>query len=145
MLANRSMPPGTVIPVLQYPDVGEAAGWLCRAFGFTERLRIGDHRTQIDVGDQAAVVVAHGPSPRSLGSTATVSLMIRTADAGRQLERAQALGAEIASPLQDQPYGERQFSVRDPGGYVWTFSETTGDVDPASWGGEWLTARGGAG
>ena len=35
---NRSMPPGVIIPELPYPDVREAANWLCRSFGFTERL-----------------------------------------------------------------------------------------------------------
>jgi uncharacterized glyoxalase superfamily protein PhnB len=38
MLANRSMPPCTVIPELAYPDVGQAIEWLCDAFGFTLRL-----------------------------------------------------------------------------------------------------------
>jgi hypothetical protein len=39
VLANRSMPASTVIPVLGYDDVGEAIEWLCEAFGFTERWR----------------------------------------------------------------------------------------------------------
>jgi hypothetical protein len=34
VLANRSMPASTVIPVLGYDDVGEAIEWLCEAFGF---------------------------------------------------------------------------------------------------------------
>lgn len=44
--ANRSMPASAVIPVLAYPDVREAVAWLCRAFGFVERLRIGDENAQ---------------------------------------------------------------------------------------------------
>jgi uncharacterized glyoxalase superfamily protein PhnB len=51
MLANRSMPPCTVTPELAYPDVGQAIEWLCDAFGFTLRLRIGNHRTQLNAGD----------------------------------------------------------------------------------------------
>jgi uncharacterized glyoxalase superfamily protein PhnB len=35
------MPRSTVIPVLAYPDVGEAVEWLCETFGFTERWRPG--------------------------------------------------------------------------------------------------------
>jgi hypothetical protein len=46
MITNRSMPPGTIIPELAYPDVREAARLLCRAFGFRERLRIANHRVQ---------------------------------------------------------------------------------------------------
>ena len=45
------MPPGTIIPELVYPDLGEAVAWLCSAFGFSERLRIGSHRCQLRFGD----------------------------------------------------------------------------------------------
>ena len=59
MLTNRSAPPATVTPVLFYPDVREAVAWLERAFGFGERVRIGDdHRAQLRVGDDASIVVA---------------------------------------------------------------------------------------
>ena len=47
---NRSFPPGTVVPELAYPDVGQAIAWLCRAFGFRERLRIADHRSSRSAG-----------------------------------------------------------------------------------------------
>jgi hypothetical protein len=40
MLMNRSIPSSVVIPVLEYPDVREAVDWLCRTFGFVERLRL---------------------------------------------------------------------------------------------------------
>ena len=46
-LRNRSMAPGVIIPELDYEDVNAAAAWLCRAFGFEERLRIASHRVQI--------------------------------------------------------------------------------------------------
>jgi uncharacterized glyoxalase superfamily protein PhnB len=38
------MPPSILIPELAYPDVRQAVDWLCRCFGFVERLRIADHR-----------------------------------------------------------------------------------------------------
>lgn len=47
---NRSMPEATVIPVLHYTDVRRAAAWLCEAFGFRERLRMGTHRIQLLAG-----------------------------------------------------------------------------------------------
>jgi uncharacterized glyoxalase superfamily protein PhnB len=56
MLTNRSMPECTVIPVLSYPDVSQAIDWLCQAFGFTLRLRIGDHRAQLAIGSGAIVI-----------------------------------------------------------------------------------------
>ena len=65
MRPNRSMPDCTVIPELAYPDVGAAAAWLCRAYGFQVRLRIEDeHRIQLAVGDGAVVLVAL-QAPRS--------------------------------------------------------------------------------
>ena len=46
MRQNRSIPNSTIIPVLTYPDVRAAVAWLEAAFGFTERLRIGEsHRS----------------------------------------------------------------------------------------------------
>jgi hypothetical protein len=45
-----------VILVLIYPDVREAVAWLS-AFGFVERVRIGDnHRAQLRFGDGALIV-----------------------------------------------------------------------------------------
>src|SRR2546427_7558514 len=63
MRTNRSMPSSTVIPVLVYPDAAEAVDWLCSTFGFTERLRIGSHRSQLTVGDGSIVVAAGPPRP----------------------------------------------------------------------------------
>jgi hypothetical protein len=33
------------------------------------------------------------------------------------------------------PFGERQYTAADPGGHVWTVSQTIADVDPRDWGG----------
>jgi hypothetical protein len=40
--SDRSIPEATVVPVLVYPDVRAAVDWLSRAFGFSERVRIGE-------------------------------------------------------------------------------------------------------
>ena len=46
-------------PVLIYPDVCAAVAWLETAFGFEERVRIGEaHRSQLGVGQDGAVIVA---------------------------------------------------------------------------------------
>jgi hypothetical protein len=57
MKANRSIPAATVVPVLIYPDVREAVAWPSDAFGFVERVQIGeDHRSQLSIGDGAVIV-----------------------------------------------------------------------------------------
>ncbi len=136
---NRSMPSCTVIPVLHYASPPEAASWLCDAFGFTERLRIGSHRIQISIaGGAGAVVVAQGPEQTPAVESAGHSIMVRVSNVDEHFERAKARGARVPEPPKDYPYGERQYSAVDPGGHVWTFSQTIADVEPSSWGGTLL-------
>ena len=132
---NRSMPSSTIIPVLGYPDVRAAVAWLCRCFGFEERLRIGDHRSQLCFGAGSVVVAGSRPGP-SAAAPANHSVMVRVADVNAHHRRVSEQGVRILAPPTDFPYGERQYSAQDLAGYVWTFSETLADVDPASWGGE---------
>lgn len=54
MKVNRSIPAATVVPVLVYPDVREAFAWLCPAFGFTERLRIGENPGEVNGSSRCA-------------------------------------------------------------------------------------------
>jgi hypothetical protein len=76
------MPGSTVIPVLIYPDVREAVGWLCAAFGFIERLRAGEnHRSQLTVGEGALIVGDVGSDrrpPRPGEATHAVMSAIRS-------------------------------------------------------------------
>ncbi|WP_431264196.1 VOC family protein [Roseateles chitinivorans] len=128
---NRSMSSATVIPVLHYPDVAAAVAWLVRVFGFSERLRIGSHRAQLDIGS-GAMVVAQGDAP----AEPVFSIMVRVASADQHAARAATEGATLLSEPHSFPYGERQYTASDLAGYVWTFSQSERDVDPASWGGE---------
>src|SRR5579862_4623349 len=98
MLANRSVPPCTVIPELYYPDVTAAADWLCKAFGFAVRLRIGDHRIQMKFADGCLIIAEATPDR---GQTAdggfaagrAHSVMIRVGNADSLCERARQAGA----------------------------------------------------
>jgi uncharacterized glyoxalase superfamily protein PhnB len=130
MSMNRSMPPGVIIPELPYPDILEAADWLCRAFGFKKRLQIANHRFQLTFGDSALVVIEKGNAPDS-----SCSVMLHVDDVDSLFERARGAGARIISPPTDYPFGERQCTILDLGGHRWTFSQTLSDVDPTTWGG----------
>lgn len=132
---NRSVPQSTVIPVLIYPDVRAAVEWLSRAFGFVERVRIGDnHRSQLAVGDGAVIVgdVRGERRPPQPGE-ATHAVIVR--DVSAHYERAKAHGAQILMEPTDFAFGERQFTAEDLAGHQWTFSETRADVAPEEWGG----------
>ena len=134
---NRSIPSATVVPVLVYPEVREAVRWLGAAFGFAERVQIGEsHRSQLSVGEGAVIVadVRREQRPPRPGEE-THSVLVRVDDARAHCERARSNGARILMEPTDFEYGERQYKAEDPAGHRWTFSETLEDVAPETWGG----------
>ena len=127
-----------MIPVLVYPDVRDAVAWLRAAFGFEERVRIGEaHRSQLVVGGGGAVIVADVRNDRVAPQPGTIthSVMVRVEDVTSHYEHATAHGARVLMEPTDFEYGERQYTVEDPAGHQWTFSETLADVAPQEWGG----------
>jgi uncharacterized glyoxalase superfamily protein PhnB len=142
MRDNRSAPASTVTPVLTYPDVREAVAWLSAAFGFVERVRIGEnHRAQLRFGDGDVIVAdVHGNRRPPRSGEITHSVMVRVEDARAHCERARAHGARILMEPADMEYGERQYSAEDPAGHHWTFTQTLADVAPEEWGGESVTS-----
>lgn len=129
MLTNRSAPPATVTPVLGYPDVRGAVDWLTEAFGFEERVRIGEaHRAQLRVGADGCVVVAER------GATAGFT-KVRVPDVDAACARARAAGGQVAEEPHTFEYGERSCVVEDPAGHRWELTQTVRDVAPEEWGG----------
>jgi len=137
MKRNRSIPSSTVIPVLIYPDVREAVDWLSGAFGFEERIQIGEnHRSQLGFGDGAVIVgdVRGDRRPPRPGEV-THSVMVRVDDVDAHFTRTRNYGARIVTEPTNFEFGERQYTAQDPAGHQWTFSETLADVAPEEWGG----------
>jgi uncharacterized glyoxalase superfamily protein PhnB len=137
---NRSIPRATVIPVLVYPDVRAAVAWLNRAYGFGERVQIGeDHRAQLSIGegDEGAVILGDVRGDRQSPRPGEVAhqVMVRVPDVHAHCERARAAGARIVEEPRDFMYGERQYTAEDPAGHQWTFSQSLRDVAPEEWGG----------
>jgi uncharacterized glyoxalase superfamily protein PhnB len=139
MLTNRSAPPATVTPVLVYPDVRAAVEWLARAFGFEERVRIGEaHRAQLSAGADGAIVVAdvrHDKVAPS-GGVVTQEIKLRVPDVDAAFARARDAGAKALEEPHTWEYGERSGVVEDLAGHRWELTQTLRDVDPAEWGGE---------
>ena len=132
MQSNRSMPGAQVIPELAYPDVGAACEWLCKAFGFAERLRIASHRIQLTFGSGAVILVA-GPSRP--GAFTAHAVMVRVDDVDEHFKRAKQAGAKVSAAPTTHPYGERQYAAEDLAGHQWVFSQSVADVHPGEWGG----------
>ena len=138
MLTNRSIPAATVIPVLVYPDVRAAVDWLTTAFGFVERVRIGeDHRSQMQAGADGAVIVAdvRGQQQPPQAGAVTHVIKVRVADVDSHFERARSQGARVLQEPTDYEYGERECTLEDLAGHRWQFTQTMRDVAPEEWGG----------
>jgi uncharacterized glyoxalase superfamily protein PhnB len=135
--ANRTMPPNTIIPVLIYDDLEKATDWLCLTFGFRPRWKAENHRAQLSF-DGGTIAISE-QQDKSRGAQvqrpAAHSLLCRIADVNTHYAHCLELGAKIIQPPADFPYGERQYSVQDPGGHIWTFSQSIADMAPEDWGG----------
>src|SRR5260370_26460232 len=67
MSKNRSVPVDTVLPHVNYQNLGEAMAWLTKAFGFQEYYRYGDSPSggQMWAGKAAIQVRQAGGGPRA--------------------------------------------------------------------------------
>lgn len=130
MRFNRSVPPCPVIPNLYYPDPSAAAQWLEKAFGFTVRLRIANHRVQMHAGEGCFTIAEGDVTPNH-----ACVVQVRIEDALGHCERARQAGAKIVMEPLDCKFGERQYTADDFHGHRWSFTETLADVAPESWGG----------
>ena len=131
-MKNRSAPPCDVIPVVAYPDVAVAVAWLETAFGFRVRLRIGNHRVQMRFGSACLVIDEVGEDQQWATRSST---LLRVSDVDEVCARAVHQRAYILRNPQTHVYGERQATLQDFAGHIWTLTQTVEDVNPVVWGG----------
>ena len=150
-VVNRSAAPGPIAPVLVYADVGAAIEWLCATFGFREILRYGPpddpQGAQLAVG-AGCVMLTHARQGQSAdwgdpaelrpprSGEVTHSVAVQLTDVDGHHAHARACGAHILHPPETHPFGERQYTVVDPEGHRWNFSQSVADVAPEAWGGQ---------
>ena len=129
----------TVIPALRYRNAPAAIDWLCSVIGFERHAvyegpdgTIGHaeltlHGGMIMLGSAKDDEFGRRfKSPDELDGMETLSAYIVVGDADAVHARAVAAGAPIVRPLQDTPYGSREFALRDPEGHSWSI----GTYDP---------------
>jgi uncharacterized glyoxalase superfamily protein PhnB len=124
--------------VLIYPDVRAAVTWLESAFGFGERVRIGDaHRAQLRVGVDGAVVVADVRSDQVSPSAGAVThlIKVRVPNVDAAFAQARDFGARVLDEPTTHMYGERSCLLEDLAGHRWELTQTVRDVEPEEWGG----------
>jgi uncharacterized glyoxalase superfamily protein PhnB len=120
-----------VIPLLVYQDIPAAHDFLVGALGFEsggiERDAEGQ-AVHAEVRAGAAPIWLHRvssehdlDSPRALG-VEPAGLVIHVDDVDAHYRRARSAGAQIDNEPVDQPYGQREYGVRDPEGHRWWFA-----------------------
>jgi len=123
---------------IYYEHPATALDWLESAFGFERVMVITDTagnlvHSEMQFGDGYLMLgpiwADHVASPKNTGGKGTQSIHIHLKDGlDAHCARARAAGAEILREPEDQFYGDRVYSARDPEGHVWTFGQTVRPV-----------------
>ena len=140
MAKVKPIPDGyhTVTPYLIIKGASDAIEYYKKAFGATELFRM-DHEgkvghAEIKIGDSPIMLADESPqlgykSPTTLGGS-PVSIMIYVDDVDNTFKQAIAAGGKSEKPVQDQFYGDRSGTLKDPFGHVWHVATHKEDVSP---------------
>jgi len=115
-----------ISPVLVYDNSEKAIEFLVKAFGFTEHAV---HRTpdgavahaELSYGGSFVGLSDRIPGVQSVFDLGPCAIYVTVDDPDAHHAQAVAAGAEVVYPLTDQDYGSRDYAVRDPEGFVWSF------------------------
>ncbi len=135
----RASPPGwpRISSALFYDEPAKAIDWLCRAFGFSVRLKVEGEdgcieHSELLLGEGVVMVAdskrraAYRRSPRALDGANTQCLMAYIDDVEAHYAQARAAGAKVVTELKNTDYGEdywedRGYEVEDLEGHHWYF------------------------
>ena len=128
-----------VFAYLRVRDAARAIEFYKQAFGATERFRLTEPggrigHTELDLGPVVLMLSEEYPEynlsgPQSLGGT-SFSMHLHVDDADALIERAVAAGATLVRKPEDQFYGERSGTVRDPFGHEWLIGHSIEELTP---------------
>ena len=117
-----------------YDNPAAAIEWLCKAFGFTVRLKVDGENgdvvhSELLLGDGLIMVGSSKKepcrkSPRSVNGVNTQSIMLMIENADAHCAHARAAGARIVTEPRTTDYGaeywaDRCYEAEDPEGYRW--------------------------
>lgn len=140
-MAVKPIPEGyhTVTPYLIVDGAAGALEFYKKAFGATELFRMDapDGRVahaEIKIGDSVIMLADEYPEmgfrgPQALGGSAS-SILLYVDDVDASFKQALAAGGTEMRAVQDQFYGDRSGTLKDPLGHVWTISTHKEDLSP---------------
>lgn len=129
----------SLTPYLIVKGGAKALDYYAKAFSAKEIFRMPGPdgcigHAEMTIGDSHFMIADEFPTmgfvgPETLGGS-TVSLMIYTEDCDALFKQAIAAGGTVVREVQDQFYGDRSGTLKDPFGHMWTISTHVEDVDP---------------
>lgn len=140
-MAVNYIPEGyhTATPYLIVKGAARAIDFYKQVFGASELMRFPGPggviaHAEIKIGDSVIMLADESPqmgyrSAQSIGGT-PVSLMLYVPDVDKVVDRAAKAGAKVERPVADQFYGDRNGTIQDPFGHVWTIGTHKEDVSP---------------
>jgi PhnB protein len=127
-MAGPAPVPGTLTPYIIVKNAAAAITFYEKAFGAKEEYRLAgpDGRighAELVIGVGRLMLADENPafgalSPPSIGGT-PIKLHLYVADVDATIARAEAEGATVLRPAQDQFHGDRSGMIVDPFGHQW--------------------------
>lgn len=128
-----------VYPYLRIRGCDAAIAFYAKAFGAQELFRLAEPsgrigHAELKIGPATLMLSDEYPEngisgPQTLGGT-SFSIHLHVDDVDAVFARAVEAGATVVRPLQNQFYGERSGTVRDPFGHEWLLGGHIEDVTP---------------
>jgi uncharacterized glyoxalase superfamily protein PhnB len=137
---SRQSPIHELFVYLCVKDAGKAIDFYKSAFGATEKFRLTEPsgrigHAELAFGDAILMVADEFPEMGFLApapdAPRTFVIHLHVDDADAMIAQSVKAGAQLKRPAQDQFYGERSGTVRDPFGYDWMLGHSIEKVEPA--------------
>jgi PhnB protein len=126
-------------PYLCINGAAKAIDFYKEAFGATESMRFGDPsgkigHAEIRIGKAIIMIADEFPemgfrSPQTLGGS-PVTIHLYVEDVDKVVGQAEAAGAKVVKPVEDQFYGDRAGKLEDPFGHAWYIATHKEDISP---------------
>src|SRR5208283_771975 len=130
----------TIAPHIVVEDTRKAVDFYKRAFaaevrGIAEGPDGHVMHAEVKIGDSILMLNDEFPNYGSLSPTSTkadtcVSLHLYVEDADKTFAAAEAAGAVVTMPLEDQFWGDRYGKLKDPFGHSWSIATHIKDMSP---------------
>lgn len=135
-MSNDNKPAPTIWPQLQAKNANALIDFLVDTVGFIKTTVYADGdqvaHAQLDWPEGGGIMLgSHAPGSDWSREPGSAGLYVVTEDPDGLYRRLRAAGVEMLRDIEDQEYGNREFSIRDPEGNLWSFGYYRGEPRPS--------------